>query len=464
MFSHRFDQNQRPQKTVPREKRISLRWLKYAFAAVSLVLLTACAVLFFPSAPSVDEVPPSNDVGKSDASSDVSCESTEGGGVSTEIYQPPYLDEGSEISVTEVVALPRIYELFERVPQRSWLDVEVADWGIANHTDIYKKILDYMEAQGIIDRSLPSYAGDYYNAEYPRLSMETVRECVDAAIGPFYRQYNQEHWYPAEGMPQDIPGSIRDEETLLLIEPETGCYVVMNTPMYRHPDSSGDHFYARFVDMERKDGDLIVTVRFANYDVEKGQYSVYAEGGGWWEGDKYHQVLLRGHHPSNYKSDPNSVYCLLHAGTFDEYLPLYQVTFRADGEGEYWWYTSQKIQEGTPIPEEALSAALPEEASLGMKLPVCGEKDSESPKMPELSYFQNGYLWLTLNNRFYRYGPVPGTEETLTPARKVYSFTQSEEKGEVAYEVYICDEYPDGFGLVLKNVSEGTVKNYYRFD
>lgn len=41
-------------------------------------------------------------------------------------------------------------------------------------------------------------------------------------------------------------------------------------------------------------------------------------------------------------------------GDLDEYLPIFKVTFKDNGQGGYYWVSSEMILPGAPIPEEAL--------------------------------------------------------------------------------------------------------------
>lgn len=46
---------------------------------------------------------------------------------------------------------------------------------------------------------------------------------------------------------------------------------------------------------------------------------------------------------------------LFKSGALDSYLPLYKVTYKANSEGGYYWFSTEMAEEGTPIPAEILS-------------------------------------------------------------------------------------------------------------
>ena len=39
-------------------------------------------------------------------------------------------------------------------------------------------------------------------------------------------------------------------------------------------------------------------------------------------------------------------------GVYDSYFPLYKVTFKANGDGTYYWKSTELVEEATPVPEE----------------------------------------------------------------------------------------------------------------
>jgi len=54
----------------------------------------------------------------------------------------------------------------------------------------------------------------------------------------------------------------------------------------------------------------------------------------------------------DFRKDPDSAYNRLLRGEYDEYFPLYAVTFLSNGDGTYHWKSTELLEGGTPVPGE----------------------------------------------------------------------------------------------------------------
>ncbi len=62
-------------------------------------------------------------------------------------------------------------------------------------------------------------------------------------------------------------------------------------------------------------------------------------------------------------------YEMLSSGALDEYLPVYKHTFKDNGRGGYYWFSSEQVESGSPIPAELF----PEEQASVEEGPSSGE-------------------------------------------------------------------------------------------
>lgn len=404
-------------------------------------------------------------------SSTVSSENSEknnppadAGNLSDATVNPPlYWTEGALPQSSSFLSAEEISALFRNIPQRGWSGTKGWKWNSCTGIDTDSRVIDRLYELNLIDPKTPVVKDDLYHSSHPRIPYETIENLYRETWGPFFMSR-----YEGLGHQGNlVDGFIYDRRTQLVYEESSHSYVHYNMPFSRSPDSSGDHFYARLISIERDDRGLYAYVRYACYDTEAGEYSIYGEKGGWvinW--DDRRTILARGRDGKNYAEDENSVFNRLHEGYFDEYLPVYRVTFLPDESGTYWWWECMRTEEGKRIPEELLTGILPEKPAIqGVALPVLGEKDLlSSYQGMNLAYFEDVYFYVTLDGRMYCYAMVPGHEEVLTPAEKITSFSQDGESTSVLWEVYSSKEYPNGFGILLRNGTDGSVYHYYRLD
>lgn len=431
-----------------RRGALRLRRLRILASSVAAVLVLAVVLSFLPGI-------------LGGAGSDDPLPGTDGPGIVTEIpHDPPALEEpdSSDVETHVILGSDQISRMFYSVPQTSWNGAAYSK-GYGG-MDVDEKVFRRLYEQGILDPSTPAYEGDMYHESYPRIPYDTVIETVLDVWGPFYAesQHNFEGDHKLQGL--------RDYRSMLLYEESTHSFVYYNLPLPRYPDSNGDHFYGRLISVEQEGEEILAYVRYACYDTEGGVFSIYGEKGGYYPSIEEHRsVLLRGTDSSDYLKNENSIYSRLMAGVFDEYLPIYRVVFRPDGEGSYWWSYSLEVQEGQAIPKELTSGALPESSeSKGMLLPLEGEKDSPVTESDlSLSYWKEDWLYLTVDGLLCRYHTVAGQDEVLTPAECIAFFNQTEGDREIYWEVYSAKEYANYFGIILVNVTESKTLYLYNY-
>lgn len=382
--------------------------------------------------------------------------------ISTEVFSDPPANEGSDATDMEthvILGSDQISRMFYGVPQRSWNGPRYSQWRDCVGMDVDGKVFQRLYEQGILDPSAPVHEGDIYHESHPRVPYDTVIETYRDVWGPFYAEQKNNF----EG---DKLQGLRNYRAQLRYEESTDSFVYYNLPFARYPDSSGDHFYGRLISVVQEGEEILAYVRYACYDTEGGVFSIYGERGGYYPDlERSRTVLLRGSDSSDYLTNENSIYSRLMAGAFDEYLPIYRVVFRPDGEGSYWWSYSLEVQEGQAIPKELTSGALPESSeSKGMLLPLEGEKDSPVTESDlSLSYWKEDWLYLTVDGLLCRYHTVAGQDEVLTPAECIAFFNQTEGDREIYWEVYSAKEYSNYFGIILVNVTESKTLYLYNY-
>jgi len=374
------------------------------------------------------------------------------------IHKDP-TDDVPEPQVQKILSAEDLFQMFRSVPQHAWNGVNYSVWDNGYGRDIDIKAFRILSEQGLLDPATPAYPDDWTNPSYPRIPYETVMAAYREVWGPFYvEEYMQK---------VQSPTHLTNNRAFLIYEESTNSYVFYNYPFDRYPTSVGDHFYARLVRVEQEGENLYVYVRYACYDTEGGEFTIYGEQGGWLgaQYEKTRSVLLRGYDGADYETNPNSAFQRLHAGCYDEYLPIYRIQFRPDANYDYWWQEALEVQDGTKIPAEALSRPVPAPESLeGIKLAVEGEKDAPaSDENPYPTYMDEEWLHITVNGAFCRYRPVAGYSEPLTPKDLLTTFSQTVGETEILWEVYTAAEHPDGYGLVLFNPTDGTVQHFYNF-
>lgn len=372
---------------------------------------------------------------------------------------------------TQVFLAPDdLTEMYYTIPTGAWGEALPRYWKESNGFghNINQRVFNALYEDKVLDPATPVIPGNFYDASYPRIPAETVKNTILKVWGPFYWEHYSSS---AEDKETWVPESLSDGKVTLLYEEATQSYIFYNSGRDRFPLESGDHFYGRLLYTEQEGEDLIAYIRFGNYDINNGNYYLMPNHLELWNGENNpDKPLLQGSHPSDYKENENSVYNRMFAGVFDEYLPVYRITFKADEKGKYWWYSSQKVKEAQIIPAELLSAPLPETRPAGTVVPIYGAHDVESAvKLGQMSYFepyQGIYLFrVTIKEEILdSYCVVPGHEETLTKRDYVLTFQQNLDGKTCTWEVYTAKEYPDDFGIILVNVTEGTTKNWYRLD
>ena len=447
--------------------RRTSKWiLLLAFTLGVLLLLSGTLLLFLPGRePEGEPTKPLLDGGageQTDVVLDLSSETVKSEDSET-VDVPDYWVEGVLPQSSSFMSEESLIALFRTIPRRAWMGEEGWPWKYCYGTDTVSRVIDRIFELGLVDPDVMGNKSDAFHPSHPRIPYETVENLFREIWGPFFMS-RYEDFNPDADV---IDRFLCDLRAQLVYEESTNSYVFQNYPFSRSPDSAGDHFYARLMSVEREKEEIYAYVRFACYDTEAGEYSIYGEQGGWvinW--DDRRTILARGRDGKDYQDKENSVFNRLHAGYFDEYLPVYRVTFRADEDGNFWWWQCMRTELGTEIPTELLTGTLPEAPSVqGAALPILGEKDSFSDYVGmQLAYFEDIYFYVTMEGRMVRYAKLPGHDETLTPAEKITNFSHEGAAGPEPWEAYTSVEYPNGFAILLRNEADGNVYHYYRLD
>ncbi|MBO5222538.1 MAG: hypothetical protein J6C26_09510 [Clostridia bacterium] len=485
-----------------KKKKSPVAWIKYASAAVAAALVIALSITFLPlgtgtpsvdlpttdrpplhtqgsqpnSSPSGDERPDTN-ITDTDHETDTEDDNSTHG----EIKDNVYWQEGKVPETQVFLTSDALTEMYYSIPFGAW-NVAVYDdlltWeNVLSYGNIVNnRMIEILYRDGDLDPNTPVIPGNWYDSSYPRIPSDKIRDAYLEAWGPFFweaKLKSIENGSPLNPKNEKgYPNSIGSDNCILFYEEATDSYIVYNEPpMDRGALKSGDHFYGRLLYTEEINGELVAYIRFGNYDILNGKcYLLPTNVEHWFDKDNPIVPLLEGDHSSNYKEDKNSIYNRLFAGMFDEYLPVYRLSFRPDSEGKYWWSSTQRVKESQPIPAELATSPIPETRPAGTVLPIYGAADEESSvKLGQLSYFRP-YMGIyqfciTLEeDRLDYYCKVPGNDEVLTKKDYILTFQQNLDGETCTWEVYSSNEYPNGFGIILVNVTKGTSENWYRLE
>ncbi|MBQ4322417.1 MAG: hypothetical protein IJC19_00605 [Clostridia bacterium] len=475
-----------------KKKKSPMAWIKYASAAVAAALVIALSITFLPlgtgtpsvdlpttdrpplhtqgsqpnSSPSGDEHPDTN-ITDTDHETDTEDDNSTHG----EIKDNVYWQEGKVPQEQVFLTADTLIEMYYTIPTGAWGEAESLYWEktYGYGWSVEQRVFDELYKRGILDPETPVIPENFYDPSYPRIPAETIKEVFLEVWGPFYWEHLKST-YKGTGDAW-VPAVVQNGKVILFYEEVTNSYIFYNNNRNRFPLESGDHFYGRLLYTEQEGEDLVAYIRFGNYDIKDGMFYImpnHVEN--WIDKDNPYKPILQGTHSSNFKKDENSAYNRMFAGMFDEYLPVYRVTFKADENGKYWWYCSQKVKEAQTIPTDLLTAPIPETRPAGTLVPIYGAHDIESPvKLINVSYFepyQGIYLFRATieEDVLDSFCKVPGNDEVLTKKDYILTFQQNLDGETCTWEVYSSNEYPNGFGIILVNVTKGTSENWYRLE
>ncbi len=96
-----------------------------------------------------------------------------------------------------------------------------------------------------------------------------------------------------------------------------------------------------------------------SYEEVNGTVYLYLRLGVWYFGEEESQLLESLATDAKILADTD-IFAengpeLFKNGTLDEYFPLYKVTFKDNGNGGYYWASTEMVEAGTPIPTEQFS-------------------------------------------------------------------------------------------------------------
>lgn len=239
----------------------------------------------------------------------------------------------------KVIDLPKEYaELYETIPMGAYAGETVTFENLA-YTDLganYQSILisRLMQDKIIVRPEKYDVSSDpKENPNAPRIPLQTIKTAFEGVFGPgsFDQLENTQ--------------TFSNKTDNLAYEESSGSYVY--TYYSWGGGDPGVSLYAKYIKIESGDGQISLYEKFALY----GDYQtkcLYSdakrlsnqEGTLLWQGSE---------------EDGNTLLMKMDGGALDGYLPLYKHTFKDNGNGGYYWASTEMVEAGTSIPEEALT-------------------------------------------------------------------------------------------------------------
>jgi len=209
-------------------------------------------------------------------------------------------------------------------------------------------LLEELFRTGLIPKDVPEF-GSLPSREQvlacPRVSVSDVFRTFDRLFGP--------------GASQLLKNAERiggDSSYIQLLDEENYAYVP-----YSYLGGMGSAYRICYVKSETAGDRVFVYARFAHYSAP-GYPSIWISGwiSGTPDGDFARYQLLDTVDTSDWSVQPWS---RIDAGEFDEYFPIYKHTFVSNGDGTYYWDSTEMVESGKNIPLSVIASIPATESS-----------------------------------------------------------------------------------------------------